>query len=266
MTAALRAALGRHQFLSLLALAVLVVMAWAWLLSGGGMSGSPEFAAPVDQSSAGMNGMAMPSPAQMSPPPFVLVFTMWWVMMVAMMLPSAAPTVLLYGRTASRSPAPVQARTGWFLAGYLLAWGGFSLAAAVLQLLLDHFRLLAPMAMQLDSRVATGAVLVCAGIYQISPLKTMCLRHCRSPAQFLVRHYRPGRRGALTMGLIHGAYCVGCCWLLMALLFAGGVMNLAWIAALTLAVAADKLLPFGRVLSLVAGLAFIGFGVWIAMS
>jgi predicted metal-binding membrane protein len=110
----------------------------------------------------------------------------------------------------------------------------------------------------------SASILIGAGLYQLSPLKHVCLEHCRAPAEYLSRHWRPGRRGAFRMGATHGAYCLGCCWLLMALLFVGGVMNLAWIALLTLLVAGEKLLPGGRVLAIVAGLAFLGWAAWLA--
>jgi predicted metal-binding membrane protein len=125
---------------------------------------------------------------------------------------------------------------------------------------LEKIALLAPMEMALQSRRLSGAVLIAAGLYQIGPLKDVCLRHCRNPAQFLSRQYRPGPAGALRMGLVHGSYCVGCCWLLMALLFVGGIMNLAWIALLTLAVALEKLLPYGRVIGIAAGALCILWG------
>ncbi len=110
------------------------------------------------------------------------------------------------------------------------------------------------------SRWLSGGVLVAAGIYQLTPLKAACLAHCRSPAEFLARHFRPGPRGALRMGLIHGAYCLGCCWAVMLLLFVGGVMNLAWIALLTVLVAAEKLAPGGRVIGIAGGAAMLAWG------
>jgi predicted metal-binding membrane protein len=182
-------------------------------------------------------------------------------MMMAMMLPSAAPTILLYARAASRGAAPTRPATEGFLVGYLLVWGAFSLLATGLHMLFERIDLLAQMSMAVHNRWLSSAILLAAGLYQISPLKSVCLRHCRNPAAFLSRHYRPGVVGALRMGVLHGAYCVGCCWLLMALLFVVGVMNLAWIAALTLVVASEKLLPHGRVLSLAVGLGCIGWAV-----
>ena len=189
-------------------------------------------------------------------PPLTALVLMWWLMMVAMMLPSAAPAILLYARVRQqrRSQSAVP-DTGAFLAGYLLAWLLFSIVAAAAQ------ALLAGPSMALDNRFAQGAVLIAAGIYQLSPLKHACLRQCQSAAQFMSRYWRPGVAGAVRLGALHGAYCVGCCWMLMALLFVGGVMNFAWIAGLTLLVGAEKLLPRGEWFARVAGVALIAWGL-----
>ncbi len=213
----------------------LTALAWAYLFAG-----------------AGMGGMASS---------FALVVLMWAAMMVAMMAPSAAPIVLLYARAQRLAtpddPPPVPA----FVIGYLLCWIGFAVLAAGLQLALEGAAVLTHMGMTLHSRQAGGLVMIAVGLYQLSPFKDACLGKCRSPAHFLSQHYRPGVSGALRLGLLHGAYCVGCCWLLMALLFVGGVMNLLWIAGLTLLVAAEKLLPRGQMIAHVAGAALIGVGV-----
>jgi len=191
----------------------------------------------------------------------VIVFFMWWLMMVAMMLPSAAPTILLYLRVAGSASAEVKPAAGSFMAGYLAAWGAYSAVATLLQFVLEWFELLAPGMMASQSRMLSGGILVAAGIYQLSPVKNACLRHCRSPSQFLTSHFRAGASGAFRMGVVHGTFCVGCCWLLMLLLLVGGVMNLAWIALLTTMVAAEKLLPFGRLVSIVTGSACLLWGV-----
>ena len=192
---------------------------------------------------------------------FALVVLMWAAMMVAMMAPSAAPFILLYARAQRLAtpddPPPVAA----FVAGYVLCWIGSAVLAAGLQLALESAAVLTHMGMALHSRQAGGLVMIAVGLYQLSPVKDACLGKCRSPAHFLSQHYRPGVRGALRLGLLHGAYCVGCCWLLMALLFVGGVMNLLWIAGLTLLVAAEKLLPRGPTIAHVAGAALIGVGI-----
>ena len=146
------------------------------------------------------------------------------------------------------------AQTWVFLAGYITTWLLFSLVAAAAQ------HILAGPSSALGNPAA-GAVLILAGLYQLSPVKSACLRQCRSPAQFISRHWRPGDSGALRLGALHGAYCVGCCWMLMALLFVGGVMNFAWIAALTLIVGVEKLMPGGEWLGRLAGLGLIAWGV-----
>lgn len=271
-------ALSRHRALSIGLLAVLVLLAWAWLLTGAGMGMAPvaalwphsaalPSAAAPSMPGMAMPGVAVPDMAPVPPPigagPFLLTLSMWWIMMAAMMLPSAAPTILLFARAAVHGGAGVAGRppTAMFLAGYLAIWGLFSFVAAALQLELGHYGAMAAMDMRLVSPWLAAATLILAGVYQLTPLKDACLRQCRSPAQFLSRHYRPGRRGAFAMGVLHGAYCVGCCWLLMALLFVGGVMNLVWIALLTVLVALEKLLPHGRVVAIVSGMVLLALGL-----
>lgn len=189
-------------------------------------------------------------------PGWPLVAAMWAVMMVAMMLPGAAPAILLYSRVHRHSINDSAPPSMAFLAGYLACWLGFALIATALQLAIAS-----PMSMALESRLAAGVLLIAAGLYQLSPLKDACLNHCRSPAAFLSRHFRPGSWGAARLGLRHGAWCVGCCWLLMSLLFVGGVMNLLWIAGLTLLVAAEKLLPHGAWIARIGGVALVAWGI-----
>lgn len=195
---------------------------------------------------------------------FLLIFLMWAVMMVGMMLPSAAPTLLLFATVLRKSDprnAPV-ARTYAFGGGYLLAWTAFSLMATLLQWALAKTALLSPM--MISTSPTLGAmILMAAGVYQWTPLKQSCLTHCRAPADFLSRHFRPGVTGALRMGAWHGIYCVGCCWALMLLLFFGGVMSLTWIAAITVFVLLEKLAPRGAQGGRLSGalLLLAGFGV-----
>jgi predicted metal-binding membrane protein len=191
---------------------------------------------------------------------------MWWIMMVAMMLPSAASAILLYARVAQHSDDAGRMATGYFLGGYLAAWGLFSALATLLQHGLERAGYLAGGAMASQDRAFSAAVLIAVGLYQLSPLKDACLHRCQSPAQFLSRHWRAGAFGAMRLGLLHGAFCVGCCWMLMALLLVGGIMNLAWIAALTAIVAAEKLLPWGRWVAVVSGLGCLAWGVGLAMA
>ncbi|MEO7364892.1 MAG: DUF2182 domain-containing protein [Sphingomicrobium sp.] len=229
----------RSRAVTLVGLAALAALAWMWLLQG-----------------AGMGSAAMPMAWDARR--FALVATMWWVMMIAMMLPSATPLILLFGRVhRHRGEAPP---TGPFLAAYLAVWLGFALVAAVLNQALELRGFVPATTMALPSGWAAAGFLVAAGLYQLSPFKKACLSHCRTPVDFLTRHYRPGRWGAWRIGLIHGAYCVGCCWLLMAVLFVGGVMNLGWIAALSMLVAAEKLLPGGVWIARLSGVALIVWG------
>jgi len=194
--------------------------------------------------------------AAMNGPPFSALVLMWWLMMVAMMLPSASPAILLYGRVRQiRRRDPGIADTWVFLAGYVGVWLVFSVAAALAQ------RLAANSSMVVENRIAEGALLLAAGFYQLSPLKNACLAECRSPAEFISRHWRPGARGAVLLGVRHGLYCLGCCWTLMTLLFVGGVMNFVWIVGLTLIVAAEKLAPRGVIIGKVAGVAFAAWGI-----
>ena len=193
---------------------------------------------------------------------FGLRLAMWVVMMVAMMLPTAAPMTLVYAAVARKaaaqdSPLPP---TFLFVAGYVAVWGLFGVLATVAQRGLDADSLLSP-TMASNSTVFGGVVLVAAGIYQLTPLKHACLKHCRAPAHFLSRYWRKGTLGAFRMGLRLGAYCLGCCWILMALLFVGGVMNLLWIAAISGFVLLEKTLPVGERGSRIAGAAAIGAGI-----
>ena len=212
-------------------------------------------------------GNRLIAPAAWGWPYAALVFGMWWVMMIAMMVPSAAPTVLLYVALKRSGAQARQAGLlgGVFLLGYLLCWASFSVLATALQWLLEYSGLVSASMMTINSTAFAGLILVLAALYQFSAFKTACLDHCRSPAGFLTAHHRPGTRGALGMGVHHGLYCLGCCWALMALLFVGGVMNLYWIAALALYVLAEKLLPQGRRIARIAGVALLALGGYVLL-
>ncbi len=192
---------------------------------------------------------------------FVLRLVMWAVMMVAMMVPAAAPMTLLYASVARKAAAQHSplASTFVFVTGYIAMWMVFSLVATVAQHALDQAALLSPM-MRSRSALFGAALLIAAGVYQFTPLKNACLRNCRAPAHFLSRYWRTGNLGAFRMGLRLGAYCVGCCWILMGLLFVGGVMNLLWIAAIAVFVLLEKTIPFGDVSGRLAGAAMILVG------
>jgi predicted metal-binding membrane protein len=250
------------------ALGVVVALAWGYVLwlaadmDMGGMDMSEFRMIP-----AGMGLMARAN-APWKAIEFAFVFAMWAVMMVGMMAPSATPMILMYARVGRhrKTEGKPLAATGWFAAGYVLAWTGFSLAATLIQWTIERAALL-------DSRMASassvlgGLVLIATGIYQWTPLKDVCLSQCQSPLQFLMRHggFRSDVLGCLLLGLRHGAYCVGCCWALMALLFVGGVMNVLWIALLSILVLLEKLTPFGRWVARAAGFACIAAGAWMLL-
>ena len=257
----MEAALWRDRVVLLAGLVTVLALAWGWLLSGAGM----EMSVIEMTGMAGMDGWLM-QPAVWTPAYAVLILVMWWVMMVAMMLPSAAAMLLLFARVNRKDKtagAPLLP-TALFAAGYLLVWGGFGAAATALQWGLESARLLSPM-MEITSHWLAVALLVAAGLWQLTPLKAMCLRHCRTPLGFLIGNWRPGRLGALRMGLAHGAYCLGCCWFLMALLFFGGVMNLYWIAGLAVYVLLEKTIPHGHWLGRMTGIALIAAGIVLAI-
>jgi predicted metal-binding membrane protein len=226
---AIERVLLRQQLIVAACLAAAAGLAWLWLV---------RTALPGE-------AMAMPMAADAWSANYLLsAFVMWLLMMVAMMLPSAAPMILFYARFARRSGMRgAGAAIVLFASAYVAVWAAFSLAAALLQALLVSAGTVTAMALALGDRRLAGALLLLAGLYQLGPLKRACLAGCRSPLDFVMRLWRPGTAGALRLGLIHGLYCLGCCWVLMLLLFVGGVMNLAWIALLALLVAVEKFAP-----------------------
>lgn len=193
-----------------------------------------------------------------------LLWSMWAVMMAAMMLPSAIPLLVLYdGALRKRSGAAhIPSHVYAMAAGYLLIWAAFSVGATALQRLLSRLLLLNPM-MEMAGSTAVGVTLLLAGGYQFTPWKEVCLSQCRSPMSFVMQRWRKGIAGALRMGVEHGAYCLGCCWALMLLLFAGGVMNLTVIVGLTVVVLIEKLTPIGVVASRVLGVVLVASGLWV---
>lgn len=249
---ALRASLhGRAPVV--LGLLGIATLSWAWLLPA-----ALDMYGDMDGLSAWMMS------ARWDARYLVLIFLMWAVMMVGMMLPSAMPAILIY-REVVQSQARPQApllRTYAFSGGYLGAWIVFSAAATLLQWALAEASLLSPM-MESTRPWFAGGLLIAAGIYQWTPLKQSCLVRCRSPMDYLSRRWRPGAGGAFAMGLGHGAYCVGCCWMLMLLLFAGGVMSLACIALIAGFVLIEKLAPAGVAIGRWTGAGLIGLGLWM---
>jgi predicted metal-binding membrane protein len=282
------AVLRRDRIVVIAALVTVIVLAWAYILAGSGMGMSafettamtrpPAGTTSTDPDMAGMAtdegtsnamlGMALAAVAPMAWTPgyAVLMFFMWWIMMMAMMLPSAAPMILLFAmiNRRQREHGAPYVPTGIFAAGYLLVWGAFSLVAVSAQWWLERMGLLS--SMMVGTSVLLGAgLLIAAGAYQLSPLKHACLRHCRSPLFFISHHWRPGDLGALRMGLEHGAFCTGCCWFLMALLFYGGIMNLYWIVGLAVFVLLEKTIPGGHLLGRFTGALLIAWGAALAL-
>lgn len=250
----------RDRVVILAAVAAITGLSWLYLLQlDRGMTDStmPNLA---------MSGMAMPMSPRWTPATFVLTFAMWAVMMVGMMLPSAAPMILTIAALYRRKLRSVERMvpTLLFVCGYLLVWSAFALFAVMLQWSLVRLALLSPMLATTNAALG-GAVFLLAGLYQLSPLKQTCLRHCRSPFSFLFTRWRDGWRGALAMGIEHGAFCLGCCWLLMALLFAVGVMNLLWVAVLTLFVFGEKLLRGGVWIARTSGVLMAAYGIWLVV-
>jgi predicted metal-binding membrane protein len=246
VSSALESALRRDRAIVLAGLVGLVVVAWLYLVRLTRDMAEMEMHAAM--------GMAMPQKQPWGGGDLLLLFAMWFVMMVAMMTPSASPMILMFSainrrRAEHRGPA---VRTGLFVLGYLLAWTGYSAVAAVAQWALHGVALLSPM-MVSTSPYLGGGLLVAAGIFQWTPLKRACLTACRSPVGFIMSEWREGAAGALTMGWRHGMYCVGCCWVLMALLFVAGVMNLVWVAAIATFVLVEKVVPGGERVSHAAG-------------
>ncbi len=255
-------------------LSVLCALTWAYIVTGAGLGMSAwdmtTMAFLPQQHGTGESAqMGAMTPDHWGARIWILMVGMWWTMMIAMMTPSAAPTILLYARVHRHALAQDDHRTApasLFATGYFLVWLAFSIAAAALQLVLQRAGIVSAATMGSQIHWISGVALIVTGLYQLSPLKNACLSHCRSPAAYLSRHWRPGASGALRLGGLHGAYCVGCCWMLMVLLFVGGVMNLAWIAALSLLVLAEKVLSTGRWVGRVAGAVMIGWGVWILLA
>jgi len=247
--------LRSQRLLTVSGIGLLTLLCWAWI-------------APMSRdmygSMTGLSSWMMTS--TWDAPHLFLLWAMWAVMMGGMMLPSAMPLLLLYsGAVHRRAPGrsasvPVYAMA----AGYLLTWAVFSVAAVALQRGLSQVLVLTPM-MEMQSRTAIGITLLVTGAYELTPWKGMCLSHCRSPLAFVMQRWRDGAAGALMMGVEHGVYCLGCCWALMLLLFAGGVMNLTVILGLTVVVLVEKVTPIGVQASRVLGVLMIAAGTWLVL-
>ncbi len=253
--------LRRDRLIVMTGLATVVALAAVYTVAGVGMSMS---ALSMTQMALNLPGMMM-EPAVWSPYYAGLIFLMWWVMMIAMMVPSATPMILLYTavvRKRTSLDAPFVA-VACFLAGYLAVWGAFSLLAMALQWGLEALGTVTGM-MEIANAPIAGGVLILAGLYQLTPLKKACLKHCQHPLIFLLHHWKPGGAGAFRMGAEHGIYCLGCCWILMALLFVGGIMNLLWIAGIAIYVGVEKLAAGHRWVTVVTGIVLTLGGVMLA--
>ena len=248
-------ALLRHdRTLVLAGLVAVIVLSWVWLMTGAGLKMDD-----MDMGGGRIMLMAPPWTVQYA----AMIFLMWVIMMAAMMLPSAAPAILLViALTKQRGERHAVRASGEFAFGYVAVWGAFSLIATGLQWGLNRAGLLSE-TMASGSVVLAAFLLVAAGVYQLTPWKQACLRHCRSPLEFLTRYWRRGSLGPMRAGAWHGTFCLGCCWMLMGLLFVGGLMNLLWIAGLALLVLIEKLFPLGPRVSQLTGVGLIGWGLFV---
>jgi predicted metal-binding membrane protein len=237
----------RDRVVVLASLTALTVLAWVYLF----------------RDAARMAAMAPDMPMPWTSERFVMTLLMWSIMMVGMMLPSAAPMIVFYAQSVRKNAERglVLPSVWIFTVAYLAVWTGFSVMATLLQLLLEQLAGMSPMSMKTHGMVS-GLLLIIAGVYQWLPWKKVCLKYCRTPLQFITTRWRKGALGALRMGLEHGAFCVGCCWVLMLLLFVGGVMNLLWVAVIAGFVLLEKILPAGWFTTRIAGFGLMAVGLW----
>jgi predicted metal-binding membrane protein len=266
-TTPLEAVLKRDRSLIVAGLFLVVALSWAYMVQAAW--DMPDMAMGGRDSANAMK-MAMAQVMHWSTTDFVLTIIMWAIMMMAMMVPAAAPMVLLFAtinRKHHQNKRPFMA-TGVFLSGYLVIWWGFSILATIAQWGLHQAAMLSSM-MGSVSPILGGSLLIVAGIFQWTPLKSACLKHCRSPLDHLVSHWRDGARGAFLMGVEHGIYCLGCCWFLMGLMFTAGVMNLAWMGGIAVYVLLEKVLPqhrWSNVVTWATGAGMVAWGVWMILT
>jgi predicted metal-binding membrane protein len=255
------AGLRRERAIAIASLLALAALAWVYLwFDARGM------AAGAEGSLSGLL-MAVSATEPWSPLSLALAFLMWSVMMIGMMLPSAVPAIVMYGTLARKHRETGTALPAvWvFAAGYIAVWTAFSLGAVLLEAALQAQGLLNPMLVSTNAWL-TGGLLIAAGVYQWLPVKRVCLEKCRAPLQFFLMRWRPGPRGAFLMGVEHGAFCVGCCWVLMLLLFAAGVMDLMWVVVIAAFVLVEKLFPFARAVGWASGALLAAGGVAVIAS
>jgi predicted metal-binding membrane protein len=259
------AVLRRDRIVLVLALTLLTALAWSYLL---------RLSADMDMGGMDMtgyrmipSGMALMVPADTPwlPIEFASVFVMWAVMMVGMMTPSALPMFLMYARVGRQTEgARPLAATAWFATGYFLVWAALALLATLTQWAFERTELL-DFEMASTSTVVPALLFVAAGSYQWTKLKDICLYQCQKPFAFLIGHggFRRDAAGCLMLGLRHGAYCVGCCWVLITLLFVGGVMSLPWMVLLASLILVEKVTSFGRQIAPIAGVVLVSAGAWL---
>jgi predicted metal-binding membrane protein len=240
---------GRERRNAIAALAALSVIGWALILWS------------VTNMSSPLVALMMPMDTNWDFSEIIAVWLMWAVMMGAMMLPSAVPMLVTYQRVASKLAPQIHGSHRWFLAAYLLTWALFSVVTSLLQWGFQHADVLSHM-LKLHGSLVGGCILIAAGAFQLTPLKSACLQKCRTPMGFLLTDWRPGHLGAFQMGLKHGQYCIGCCWALMMILFVSGVMSLTTIAVLSLIVAVEKIAPKGELFSKFGGVLLLAWGIW----
>ena len=261
---AFRTLVQRDRIVVVLVLTLLTALAWSyllWLSADMAMGGMDMGDFRMIPSGMGLMVLAHTPWQAME---FAFVFVMWTVMMVGMMTPSAVPMILMYARVGRQTEGAPFASTVWFAVGYLLVWVASALLATLIQWALERTALLDSW-METTSNVLGGLVFVAAGTYQWTRVKDLCLAQCQKPFEFVMRHggFRRDAPGSVMLGLRHGAYCVGCCWTLMALLFVGGVMNLLWIVLLALLILLEKITPSGRLIAQLAGIILIAVGAWL---
>ena len=255
-TGSLAFILKKDRFVVLIALFILCVLSWLYIIY------LYNQMYPMDMDAF---LFAMPMTSNWSWTDFVLLFLMWFVMMIAMMTPSVAPLVLIFtsiNRKRRQEQNPFVS-SGYLLGGYFLVWAAFSLFATILQWLLQRVSLLNP-EMFTTSKILGGIIFILAGAFQFTPLKNTCLNTCRSPVGFIQQYWKEGKSGALRMGIQNGTYCLGCCWILMILLFVSGIMNILWIAIISLFVLIEKVLS-AKVISFIAGIALIAYGIVVLL-
>ena len=260
--------LRRNRMVVLVGLGIIVLLSGAYTIYLAQNMGAMMDMGHIGMGHTGMGHtgmeMAMPVVQPWGAMDYWLMFVMWSVMMIAMMTPSAAPMILTYTKMSQKQQANLQPVWGTtlFYLGYLIVWAAYSAVATLAQGVLHAASLLSPM-MEISSPVLGGIILIATGIFQFTPYKQACLSHCRTPLGYFMTEWREGQWGALVMGIRHGAYCVGCCWLLMALLFVSGVMNLFWMGVITAYVLIEKMIPNGQKVSWAIGVVMIGWGVWM---